>query len=259
MIKLGIQPDIDQKPKEAFEFASKNKFSHVEILMDHPYYCYENLSFAEILELKGSYDLDVLIHAPATTTNFISISEVFRKASYEELRRTLFFAEKCEAELITFHIGWNPGFITARGFVFQKDLYSKHNYSVLTTEMHSFLKTINNPSILALENTIEIDESLKAAIEFLLNNTDLSLTFDIGHYYVKEGHALFLKNFDRVKNVHLHDNNGIYDEHLALGKGKVDLSIIPKKYKGYLTLELRDKDAIIESKNYVEKVFGVFE
>ncbi len=254
-IKLGMQPDIYQKPKEVFEFASQNKFSHVEILMDHPYYCYEKLSFAEILELKGSYDLDVLIHAPATTTNFISISEVFRKASYEELRRTIFFAEKCGAELITFHIGWNPGFITAKGFVFQKDLYAEHNYNVLTTELYSFLETIDNPSVLALENTIEIDERLKAAIEFLLDNTELSLTFDIGHYYVKEGHDVFLNNFDRIRNVHLHDNNGVYDEHLALGKGKVDLNILPKTYKGYLTLELRERDAIIESKRYIEEVF----
>jgi len=254
--KLGMQPDIYQKPREAFEFASKNKFNHVEILMDHPYYCYENLSFAEILELRGSYDLEVLVHAPATTTNFISTSEVFRKASYEELRRAIFFAEKCESDVVTFHIGWNPGFITARGFVFQKELYAEHNYKVLTTELYSFLKTINNPSVLALENTIEIDEYLKKAIEFLLNKTDLSLTFDIGHYYVKKGHEVFLNNFDRVKNIHLHDNNGVYDEHLALGRGKVDFNIIPKTYKEFLTLELRERDAIIESKKYVEEVFG---
>lgn len=254
-LKLGMQPDITQKPREAFEFASKNKFSHIEIFMDHPYYCYENLNYAEILELKGSYDLDVLIHAPATTTNFISISEVFRKASYEELRRAIFFAERCGADVVTFHIGWNPGFITARGFVFQKELYAEHNYKVLTTELYSFLKTLNSPSILALENTIEIDEHLKRAIEFLLDKTDLSLTFDIGHYYIKEGHDVFLDNFDRVKNVHLHDNNGIYDEHLTLGGGKVDLSLIPKTYKGFLTLEVREKEAIIESKKYVEEVF----
>ena len=254
-MKLGTQPDIYQKPKEAFEFAAKNNFSHIEILMDHPYYSYENLNFAEILELKGSYDLEILIHAPATTTNFISTSEVFRKASYQELKRTVFFAEKCGAEVITFHIGWNPGFITAKGFVFQKELYAEHNYKVLTTEFFSFLKTLNDPSCLALENTIEIDEQLKKAIEFLIHNTELSLTFDVGHYYVKKGHELFLENFDRVKNVHLHDNNGVYDEHLALGKGIVNFNIIPKDYEGYLTLELREKNAIIESKKYIEEVF----
>ncbi len=186
-MKLGIQPDVAHKPKDAFEFASKHGFSHVEILMDHPLYSMENLSHAELLELKESYGVDVLLHAPATSTNFISVSGTMRKASYEELRRVLHYAERCDAKVVTFHIGWNPGFITARGFVFPKELYSKHNYKVLTTEMLSFLMD-TECDMLALENTISVDESLKKAIEILLEKTDLKLTFDIGHYNCREGH-----------------------------------------------------------------------
>ncbi len=249
-MKLGIQPDVAQKPKEAFEFASNHGFSHVEILMDHPLYSMENLSHAELLELKECYDVEVLLHAPATSTNFLSISETMRRASYEELRRVLLYAEKCDAKVVTFHIGWNPGFITARGFVFPKELYSKHNYRVITEELFSFLKKIDS-EILALENTISIDESLKNAIEFLLEETDLRLTFDVGHYNCREGHDLFLKWFDRVVNVHLHDNDGSSDMHLALGRGCVNLDVIPKSYNGYLTLEVRDERAIIESKEVV--------
>jgi hypothetical protein len=72
-MKLGIQPDIMHKPKDAFEFASEHGFTHVEILMDHPLYSIENLGYAEILELKECYDVEVLIHAPATSTNFIVV------------------------------------------------------------------------------------------------------------------------------------------------------------------------------------------
>jgi sugar phosphate isomerase/epimerase len=253
-MKLGIQPDIMHKPKDAFEFASEHGFTHVEILMDHPLYSIENLGYAEILELKECYDVEVLIHAPATSTNFISISGTMRKASYEEMRKVIHHAERCEAKLITFHIGWNPGFITAEGFVFPKELYSEHNYKVLTTEMLSFLKSVDS-SMLALENTISIDDSLRKAIELLLEETNLKLTFDIGHYNCREGHELFLEFFDRVVNVHLHDNNGKVDEHLALGKGNVDLSVIPfDTYKGYLTLEVRNAKAILESKEFLEGV-----
>lgn len=252
-MKLGIQPDVKHKPKDAFEFASKHGFSHIEILMDHPLYSMENLSYTELLELKECYDLEVLLHAPATSTNFISISKTMRRASYEELRRVIHYAERCDAKVVTFHIGWNPGFITARGFVFPRELYSEHNYKVLTTEMLSFLKDVEC-EILALENTISLDESLKKAIAFLLENTELKLTFDIGHYNCREGHELFLEHFDRVVNVHLHDNRGEMDEHLALGDGNVDLSVI-KGYSGYLTLEVRDEEAIIKSKKYlIEKL-----
>jgi len=248
-MKLGIQPDVTHKPKDAFEFASKHGFSHIEILMDHPLYSMENLSYTELLELKECYDIEVLLHAPATSTNFISISKTMRRASYEELRRVIHYAERCDAKVVTFHIGWNPGFITARGFVFPRELYSEHNYRVLTTEMLSFLREVEC-EILALENTISLDENLKGAIEFLLEKTELKLTFDVGHYNCREGHEIFLDHFDRIVNIHLHDNRGELDEHLALGEGNVDLSII-EGYRGYLTLEVRDKDAIIKSKNYL--------
>jgi sugar phosphate isomerase/epimerase len=253
-MKLGTQPAIDQTPRRAFEFARELGFNHIELLMDHPLYAMENLSPAEVLELKESYDLEVLLHAPATSTNFLSVSSVMRKASYEELKRTLRFAEKCEAELITFHLGWNPGFITAKGFVFPKELYVEHNYRVITTELYEFLKSVD-AEMLALENTIPLDESLSRAVEFLIENTDLSLTFDVGHYFCKSGHEVFLKHFDRVRNIHLHDNDTSADLHLALGEGKVDLSIIPTNYRHYFTIEVRDEKAIVKSKDWFQRNF----
>ncbi|AGK60610.1 Sugar phosphate isomerase/epimerase [Archaeoglobus sulfaticallidus PM70-1] len=253
-MRLGAQPDVNHSLKKAFEFTSRQGFSHIEILMDHPWYHHEKLNYAEILELKGSYDLDVLIHASATATNFISISSQMRAASYRELEKTISFAYKTESELITFHIGWNPGLITAGGFVYKKEWYSEHNYRVLTGEMLKFLRKIDS-SILALENTIEIDYAMRSAIEVLLEKTDLSLTFDIGHWNVKSSHQIFIENFDRVRNIHLHDNNGDYDSHLPLGKGNVRLDAIPlERYDGYMTLELRDEKAILKSKEYLEKL-----
>ena len=250
--KLGMQPDILHSPREAFEFASKNEFDHVEILMDHPRYHHESLSFAEILELKGCYELDVLIHASATATNFISISPEMRKASYQELLKTIFLARKCEAELITFHLGWNPGLITSRGFIFKPEWYSEHNCRVIKGEMVRFMKEIDS-SMISLENTIELDEKTRQAIEYLINETDLKLTFDTGHWKLKSSHGLFLQHFDRVANIHLHDNRGDYDTHLPLGEGDLDLSVIPfDKYSGYVTLELRDEKAIVKSKEFLE-------
>jgi sugar phosphate isomerase/epimerase len=251
--KLGMQPDVFHSPNQAFEFASQNGLDHIEILMDHPYYHHESLSFAEILELKGSYDLDVLIHAPATATNFISISSEVRRASYEELKKTMAFAMRCEAELITFHLGWSPGFITSRGYIFKPEWYSEHNFRVITEEMLKFLKGIDS-SFLSLENTIELDDRTRGAIERLIIETDLRLTLDTGHWNLRTTHDLFFKHFERVANIHLHDNKGDYDTHLPLGKGSFDLSLIPlASYGGYLTLELRDEEAIIESKEFLER------
>ncbi|MFW6185063.1 MAG: sugar phosphate isomerase/epimerase family protein [Halobacteriota archaeon] len=248
-MKLGIQPDVEHRVRGAFEFASQNGFSHVEILMDHPLFCREHLDYSEILELKGCYDLDVLIHAPCASTNFLSTSSAMRRMSYEEMEKTVYFGERCEAEVVTFHLGWNPGFITARGFVYKPELFQEHNVKVIENEMYPFLKTYG--SLLSLENTIGMDDALIRGIEFLIQNTELNLTFDIGHYNIKEGQQIFLDNFDRVVNVHLHDNDGKTDTHSSLGEGCVDLDLIPKSYHGFFTLEVRDEKAILESKKYL--------
>ncbi len=251
-MKIGMQPDIRHKPKDAFEFAANHGFEHVEILMDHPFYSPQALSYAELIELRWSYDLDVLIHAPATSTNFISLSENMRRASYKEMREVCYFAEKCGAEVVTFHIGWNPGFISNGKFFFKRELYDEHNERVLMSEMLPFIKSCS--VTLALENTILIDGGLERALSRIIEETELKLTLDVGHYNVQKN-EFFVRNFDKVVNMHLHDNNGDRDEHLALGRGSVDLRSFPlENYEGFLTIETRDEEAILESRNYLRRL-----
>ena len=250
-VKLGTQPDVRHDLKKAFDFVAKHDFNHIELLLDHPLYSLEYLNPKDVLELKSSYDIELLLHAPSANTNFIALSSFIRRASYEELKRTCEFAEKCEAKVVTFHIGWNPGFINAGKFYFDVSLYDKHNEKVLRNEMYKFLKDLDTNCILALENTVLIERGLESALNFLLENTDLALTFDVGHNNIVRN-EFFIKNFNRVVNIHLHDNNGKRDEHLALGKGNVNLNEIPlKSYKNYLTIETREENAIIETKNYL--------
>ncbi|MEM2726880.1 MAG: sugar phosphate isomerase/epimerase, partial [Archaeoglobaceae archaeon] len=93
-MKIGTQPDVRHGAKDAFEFVANNGFEHIEILMDHPLFSPDVMSYNELIELKWSYDVELLIHSPATTTNFISISETMRKASYAEMQRVLHIADK---------------------------------------------------------------------------------------------------------------------------------------------------------------------
>lgn len=248
-MKIGAQPDVRHTPRQAFEFVADHGLNHVEILMDHPLYSLEALSYNEILELVWSYEVELLIHAPATSTNFISISETMRRASYEELSKVLRLAERCGAEVVTFHLGWNPGFINNGSFYFDAKLYDEHGERVLRNELKPFLES--SPVTLALENTIAIEGRIRMALTEILEETDLALTLDVGHYNLRRC-DFFIENFERVVNVHLHDNNGERDEHLALGRGKVDLSAFPLEgYKKYLTIETRETNSILETRDYL--------
>ncbi len=175
-----------------------------------------------------------------------------RKASYKEMRNVCYFAEKCGAEVVTFHIGWNPAFINNGEFYFNKSLFDRHNESVLMNEFLPFAKTC--PVQLALENTILIEDGLERALNEIMSVTTLGLTIDVGHYNIREN-PFFLKNFDRVVNMHLHDNDGTADQHLALGRGNADLSRFNlDRYTGFLTIETREEKSIIESRDYLMKV-----
>jgi sugar phosphate isomerase/epimerase len=84
----------------------------------------------------------------------------------------------------------------------------------------------------------------------------LSLTWDIGHTNIlkgtnkKEEEDFFIRFLDRIKNCHIHDNNGEWDEHNIIGKGNIDF----KKYfsilnntNSYFILEVRPKERAIKS------------
>lgn len=248
-MKIGTQPDIRHSAKDAFEFVANNGFEHIEILMDHPLFSPDVISYNELIELKWSYDVELLIHSPATTTNFISISDTMRKASYAEMQKVLHIADKAGAEVVTFHIGWNPGFINNGSFYFPQNLFDEHNERVLNKELKPFLR--KTEVTIALENTIPITNGIKRALKEILNETNLALTLDVGHYNIQKC-DLFLENFDRVVNIHLHDNNGEKDEHLALGRGRVDLSLFPlAEYDGYITIETREENSILETREYL--------
>ncbi|MEM4524665.1 MAG: sugar phosphate isomerase/epimerase, partial [Archaeoglobaceae archaeon] len=91
----------------------------------------------------------------------------------------------------------------------------------------------------------------KAALKEILDETNLALTLDIGHYNVSRC-DFFIENFERVVNIHVHDNNGKRDEHIALGKGIVDLKKFPlEKFDGYLTIETREVNSILETRDYL--------
>ncbi len=71
----------------------------------------------------------------------------------------------------------------------------------------------------------------------------IGLTLDVGHAHINGHLDDFLgRPFDRVFNMHLHDNDGTKDAHLPLGKGGIPWRRILRRiaregYAGTLTLE----------------------
>lgn len=68
-------------------------------------------------------------------------------------------------------------------------------------------------------------------------------TLDIGHAHINSHLEEFLaRPFDRIFNMHLHDNHGKQDQHLALGEGGIDWGAVLERvarecYAGIVTFE----------------------
>jgi sugar phosphate isomerase/epimerase len=58
---------------------------------------------------------------------------------------------------------------------------------------------------------------------------------DIGHAFITDGMAgikKFISCFGkRIEHIHVHDNYGKADDHLSLGKGKINFSMVMKELK----------------------------
>lgn len=92
---------------------------------------------------------------------------------------------------------------------------------------------------------------------------------DVGHAHLKEKLGLLKHddllraNADRLAGFHLHDVRG-FNDHQPLGTGEIDFEMVASHVRpGHLlTVELNPRlspNEVVESKRYIEKVFGLKE
>jgi sugar phosphate isomerase/epimerase len=103
-------------------------------------------------------------------------------------------------------------------------------------------------SVLAcLENMIGIREFLCRMPEELAGMVEgiegIGITIDIGHANTVGKVREFLPYLSAASHLHVHDNHGVHDEHLALGAGTIDWDLvgtcIARDYSGVVVVEGR--------------------
>ncbi|RLF21993.1 MAG: hypothetical protein DRN15_03985 [Thermoprotei archaeon] len=215
----------------------------VEILLDEPHLRPADMSSKMLLrvkELVNSTGLEVIIHAPFLNLNIASADETKRSYSSNLYKRALEVAYTLEAELITFH----PGYPDFPG-IYEQSLLLSINTMTKILDMASQLG-VN----VAIENMIDTKREILCvtAEDTLMYLNSLGdrvlLTLDLGHAHIaRELYNFIRKLSDVIVNVHIHDNDGAYDQHLPLGMGTLNysaaLSSLLKHAKGlrYLTIE----------------------
>ncbi|MDR1920959.1 MAG: sugar phosphate isomerase/epimerase [Candidatus Adiutrix sp.] len=117
---------------------------------------------------------------------------------------------------------------------------------------------------LYLENTG--DHSPQAIVELLdmLPERRAAMCFDVGHWFSAAGGSELHNLADWVKrlsrrlgHLHLHDNNGLHDQHLGMGEGGIDFQMFFGLLKQYglnptFTLEAHTLDSLEKSLTWID-------
>lgn len=217
-LELSISTDCNgdlSNPERCLRVISEAGFTHVH--WTHGWdndYLYSDDEVDEILRWLDRYNLKVLdLHASeGKTANWVSSDEVKRRAGVDLVKNRIRMASRLSTDVIVLHcepeverLGNKGYWKMLCGSLDELELYAK-KYGVR----------------IALENLLRKNSS---EIKYLLSKYDsdfLGFCYDSGHGNLGDGLDVLEELKDRLIAVHLHDNDGVSDEHKLLFSGTID-------------------------------------
>ncbi|MEM4368214.1 MAG: sugar phosphate isomerase/epimerase family protein [Candidatus Anstonellales archaeon] len=191
-------------------------FDYLELTIEPPKaYPIKKSILKELKSLISSYEVKIVAHLPWHFHLVYPLKDIEKKY-LEYFKSCILLATDLNAEFITIH----PEFL-AQINSDRKKFIEELKYSL--SDLNDFCKS--NGIKLHLENFISTSYSIDEFYE-IVNEVDLSITFDIGHANVAFGFfgiKTFLDVFNkRIRHFHVHDNFGERDSHLPVFVGNID-------------------------------------
>lgn len=228
------------------KIARDNNFEMIELLCEGPYSAEYLLDNKNLLKPLKETSLEICIHAPNVDLNIASINKGIKEESKRQLLKTIDLASEISATAITIHPG-HVGRIEKR----IKDMATE-----IAIESIGDLVEYGKEKkvIVSVENMPNKDKFLGTTpenIEKIARESGSNITIDTGHANTTD----CCSEFFELKNItyfHLNDNNGIKDQHVPLGDGTLDLSLLKKVHKGILELNTFEK--VLKSQKVISKI-----
>jgi sugar phosphate isomerase/epimerase len=207
-----------------------------EIVGDGNYQLTDPVCFSKIEEVIASTHLGITVHAPYGDLNLATLNDPIWRESIRQICSCIESAGR-----ITDRVTIHPGYLSPLGKLMPEKVWNFQKEA-----LRQIGKCAQEHSVLAcLENMIGVKEFLCRLPEELIGMTEgiegIGMTFDFGHANTMGKVADFLAVVHKADHIHIHDNNGMSDEHLALGKGTIPWAKIGKKiadeYRGVVVIE----------------------
>lgn len=239
-------------------------FDYLELAMDPPMAHHSILTASRpaIARALADAGLGLVCHLP-TFVSTADLTDSLRQASIAEMHRSLEVAGDLGAAKVVLHpsmVGGMAAFVpaTAKGYAFDF-------FAGLVAAAGKLGLTI------CLENMFprnRLGVTADDLGEIFAAFPSLRFTLDTGHAHIdseRDGRLLQLaERFgDRLGHLHLSDNRGKRDDHLAVGRGTVNFKGLVRQLKkiGYddtLTLEVfeQDKQLLVASRKTIQGMFN---
>ena len=212
---------------------------YVELMLDGSYWDNFQNRNEELIKILDSSDMNFGIHSPVWNVNMTAENSHIRKASIEAYKDSIVFASKLGVNHLVLH----PGFVDTK--VFSKNLAKKRFHESIK-ELDDFNK--NYGITLLIENVGNKDTGIFTENEYidLINILPSNIKFilDTGHANITGWNMpnVISKMGSRLKAMHINDNDGKNDIHLAVNEGTINwnelfAAINKSKYKYDLILE----------------------
>lgn len=223
----------------------------------------DELSSQDRLRLRAltKERMKISVHMPIHGVNLTWPVRSVAAASLREVLHTVELAAELGAEVVVLH----PGTLPEEYVSFPK--WIERSRDLLRFSLSLLLPHAGRAGVrLALENKhrardLGLVSSAGEHRQILEEFPDLGACLDVGHLHTF-GHPVqdYIEALgERLIHVHLHDNRGDADSHLALGEGTAPwkealVSLRKNSFSGRVILEIPDPDGLRRS---VEKILGL--
>ncbi len=209
-----------------------------EIVADGNYRLDDPDNYKAIKDMIASTKLGVSVHAPYGDLNLATLNDPIYRESIRQICTCIEYAADL-TDRVTLH----PGYLSPVGKLMPKKVWDLQKDALIRIG-----KVASDHGVLAcVENMIGIREFLCRAPQELMGMTEgiegIGMTFDFGHANTVGKVNEFLPHISKANHIHIHDNHGMSDEHLALGDGTIPWDVvgraIKKDYRGVIVIEGR--------------------
>jgi len=160
------------------------------------------------------------MHGPFAELVPASWDPLVRQVAAKRFQQAHNIAHKTSAKHLILHSGFIP-----KTYPLEKWIQNTYDFWM------EFLRDRPEPGLIHLENVYENDfHGLRELVDRVNNsyNTEvLTICLDIGHINANSSRSFeeWISGLgDRIRYVHLHNNDGILDDHWRLDRGKIDIS-----------------------------------